>query len=68
MSIMAAAHAMQIGSFPNTAGTRDVDPAAEFDVVTAQPVTVEVDVVQVNAFGFGGQDTSVVIRRPAEPS
>jgi 3-oxoacyl-[acyl-carrier-protein] synthase II len=68
MSIMAAAHAMRTGSFPNTAGTRDVDPAAEFDVVTAQPVTVEVDVVQVNAFGFGGQDTSVVIRRPAEPS
>lgn len=68
MSIMAAAHAMRSGSFPNTAGTRDVDPAAEFDVVTGQPVALDVGVVQVNAFGFGGQDSSVVVRRPAGTS
>ena len=66
VSVMAAAHAMAQGSFPNTAGTRDVDPAAEFDVVTGQPVALDVRVVQVNAFGFGGQDSSVVVRRPAE--
>ena len=68
MSIIAAAHAMQAGSFPNTAGTRDVDPAAEFGVITGQPVSLDVDVAQINAFGFGGQDASVVVRRPAEPS
>ena len=66
VSVIAAAHAMRTGSFPNTAGTRDVDPAAEFDVVTGQPVALDVEVVQVNAFGFGGQDSSVVVRRPAE--
>ena len=65
MSIMAAARAMRRGSFPNTAGTRDVDPAADFDVVTGRPVPLDVDVVQINAFGFGGQNSSVVVRRPS---
>lgn len=64
MGIVAAGHAMRHGSFPNVGGTRDVDPAAEFDVVVGEPVPLDVDVVQVNAFGFGGQDTSVIVRRP----
>ncbi|HET9969122.1 MAG TPA: beta-ketoacyl-[acyl-carrier-protein] synthase family protein [Streptosporangiaceae bacterium] len=68
VSVIAAAHAMRVGSFLNIAGTRDVDPAAEFDVVTGQPAVLDVDVVQVNAFGFGGQDSSVVVRRPARTS
>jgi 3-oxoacyl-[acyl-carrier-protein] synthase II len=68
VSVIAAAHAMAQGSFPNTAGTRDVDPAAEFDVVIRQPIALDVDVVQVNAFGFGGQDSSVVVRRPGHSS
>ena len=63
MGVIAATHAMRAGSFPNTAGTRDVDPAADFQVVTGDPLRLAVDVVQVNAFGFGGQDASVVVRR-----
>lgn len=66
MGVIAAAHAMRTGSFPNTAGTTDVDPAAAFRVVTGEPIPLDVDVVQVNAFGFGGQDASVVVRRSEE--
>lgn len=51
---------MSQGSFPNTAGTRDVDPADEFAVVTARPIDLDVDLVQINAFGFGGQNGSIV--------
>lgn len=63
MSVIAAGHAMRTGSFPNTAGTRDVDPAAEFDVVTERPIDLDAELVQINAFGFGGQNTSLVLGR-----
>lgn len=62
MGVIAAAHAMRVGSFAHTAGTRDVDPLVDFAVVTGRAVAMEVSVVQVNAFGFGGQDASVVVR------
>lgn len=64
MGVIAAGHAMGSGSFPNTAGTRDVDPAAEFHVVLGHPIDLAASIVQVNAFGFGGQNSSVVIRHP----
>jgi 3-oxoacyl-[acyl-carrier-protein] synthase II len=64
MGVIAAGHAMRTGSFPNTAGTRDVDPAAEFHVVLGHPIDLAARIVQVNAFGFGGQNSSVVIRHP----
>lgn len=66
MGVIAASRSMSCGSLPNTAGTRDVDPAAEFAVAIDRPVAVDADVVQVNAFGFGGQNTSVVLRRAAD--
>jgi 3-oxoacyl-(acyl-carrier-protein) synthase len=39
-----------------------VDPEADFRVVTGQPADVDVSYLQVNAFGFGGQDSSLVLR------
>ena len=51
------------GRFPHVAGTTNLDPAVRFDVVLHEPRTVDIDVLQVNAFGFGGQNASVVLTR-----
>lgn len=64
MGVVLATHTLATGTFPNTAGTRDVEPEADFHVVTGEPVTVDAATVQLNAFGFGGQNASLVLRRP----
>lgn len=63
MGVVAGITALTEGCLPNTAGTSDVDPEADFHVVTGQPIPVDASFVQVNAFGFGGQDSSLVLRR-----
>jgi len=62
MGVIAAVTALIEGVFPNVAGTSDVDPEADFRVVTGQPADVDVSCLQVNAFGFGGQDSSLALR------
>ncbi len=54
---------MREGRFIHTAGTRNVDPAVEFDVVIEKPRELAVRTLQVNSFGFGGQNASVVFTR-----
>ncbi len=63
MNLMAALRSMEIGAFAPTAGTTDVDPEAEFEVVTRRPSEGPVNVVQVNGFGFGGQNASLIVTR-----
>jgi 3-oxoacyl-[acyl-carrier-protein] synthase II len=63
MSVIAAIHTLRTGIFPNVAGTTDVDPAVRFRVVTGQPLEVSAGVAQINSFGFGGQDASIILRR-----
>lgn len=63
MGAIAAITAMHEGWLPNVAGTTDVDPEVEFQVIVGEPLALDADVVQVNAFGFGGQDASMVLRR-----
>jgi 3-oxoacyl-[acyl-carrier-protein] synthase II len=48
---------------PPTAGTTEVDPAIDLDVVIGAPRSAEIDVVLSNSFGFGGHNGSVVFRR-----
>jgi 3-oxoacyl-[acyl-carrier-protein] synthase II len=62
MGVIAGIAAMRDGWFPNVAGTTRPDPAARFHIVTGEPLELEPQVVQVNAFGFGGQNTSLVLR------
>lgn len=50
-------------SIPPTAGTHNVDPAIDLDVVTGKPRAAVVDTVLSNSFGFGGHNGSVVFRR-----
>jgi 3-oxoacyl-[acyl-carrier-protein] synthase II len=54
---------MANGRIVNTANTSDPDPEAEFDIVLDAPRELNIDAFQVNAFGFGGQNASVVITR-----
>lgn len=48
---------------PPTAGTTEVDPAIDLDVVLTAPVATDVEVVLSNSFGFGGHNGSVIFRR-----
>ncbi len=45
---------------PN-AGTKDVDPVVEFHAVINEPHETKVETIQVNAFGFGGQNASMIV-------
>ena len=61
MAVVAGVGAMADGRLPHVAGTTNIDPAVRFDVVLHEPRTIDIEVLQVNAFGFGGQNASVVL-------
>jgi len=63
MSAIAALETFASGMFPNAFGTDVVDPDADFQVITQKPAHVDADVIQINSFGFGGQNASLVLRR-----
>ena len=63
MSLIAGLCNMAENVFVNTANTTDPDPEVRFDVRLGVPGALDIDVFQVNAFGFGGQNASVVISR-----
>jgi 3-oxoacyl-[acyl-carrier-protein] synthase II len=44
-------------------GTTTPDPEIDFDVVMHTAADVSVQALQVNAFGFGGQDASLVVTK-----
>lgn len=51
------------GAVPQTLGTQRVEPEARFDVVTVKARTMNFSSFVANAFGFGGQNASVVVTR-----
>ncbi len=59
--VVAALYALATHKLPHTAGTSRVDPEARFEVVTAAPASIRPGRIQVNAFGFGGQNASLVL-------
>ncbi len=63
MGVMAALHSMKESALVPTAGTTDVEPSAEFDVVINQPSPGVLNTMQINGFGFGGQNASLVVTR-----
>jgi 3-oxoacyl-[acyl-carrier-protein] synthase II len=48
---------------PPTAGTVNVDPRFNLDVVLTRPRQVDVDIVLSNSFGFGGHNGSILLSR-----
>jgi 3-oxoacyl-[acyl-carrier-protein] synthase II len=61
MSAIAGILGMQRGYVPQTLGTEDVEPEARFEVVLHHPRELHYDAFAVNAFGFGGQNASLVL-------
>jgi 3-oxoacyl-[acyl-carrier-protein] synthase II len=63
MALITGLLGMAEDRFVYTANTDEPDPAADFDVVIEKPRDMKVDTLQINAFGFGGQNASIVVTR-----
>lgn len=61
MCAVAGIMGMRNACIPPTMGTRNVDSAARFELICERPRTLSYQAFQVNAFGFGGQNASLVI-------
>ncbi|MGC1381289.1 MAG: hypothetical protein WA814_09760, partial [Candidatus Baltobacteraceae bacterium] len=63
MCVVAGIAGMHEGRIPPTLGTQRMDPRARFELVVERPRSHAYSVFQVNAFGFGGQNASLVVSR-----
>lgn len=63
MCIVAGIAGMHESQIPPTMGTKRMDPATRFDLVIERPRPRSYSAFQVNAFGFGGQNASLVVSR-----
>jgi len=62
-SAIAAVRALGERTMVHNRGTSDPEDEAHFEVVTGGPAPLGDGVVQVNAFGFGGQNASLIFTR-----
>ena len=53
---------MREDRFLHTANTDEPDPEARFEIVIGRPKEMRYRIVQVNAFGFGGQNASLIVQ------
>ncbi len=63
MSLISGLKALETGWVPAVAGTQVPDPDITFDLAVGAPRQMQVHTVQVNSFGFGGQNASAVVSR-----
>src|SRR5580704_575512 len=61
MCTIAGITGMHEGCIPPTMGTQHLDPATRFDLVMSRPRSHSYSAFQVNAFGFGGQNASLIV-------
>ncbi len=61
MSAIAGILGMEHGLIPHTLGTEQVEPEAGFDLILRKPRRLRYETFLVNAFGFGGQNASLVL-------
>lgn len=63
MGVLVGLQAMEAGALPPVGGTSEVEDGALFRVVVGESAKADIGVVQINAFGFGGQNSSLVVSR-----
>ena len=64
LNMVAGIEGMARGQVAPTALTKNVDPECNFQVVLGKAADCDVDVLQFNGFGFGGQNASLIVTRP----
>jgi 3-oxoacyl-[acyl-carrier-protein] synthase II len=67
LGLLVGIHGMKQNSVMATAGTHDtkdlMPEVGKLRVVINEPASVQVEAIQVNAFGFGGQNSSIVVSK-----
>jgi 3-oxoacyl-[acyl-carrier-protein] synthase II len=63
MALVTGLLGMHEGRFLNFANTDQPDPEADFEIVIGKPKAMDLRTLQINAFGFGGQNASIVVTR-----
>jgi 3-oxoacyl-[acyl-carrier-protein] synthase II len=63
LACVATVNAIQAGQVPPTIGWQVPDPACDLDYIPHQSRPLSVQRAMVNAFGFGGQNASLVIAK-----
>jgi 3-oxoacyl-[acyl-carrier-protein] synthase II len=66
LALVAAIEGMHRGFVVHTGGTTRPDPAIDFDLVLSEPRKRDIAWLQANAFGFGGQNASLVLSAERE--
>ncbi|MBC7223999.1 MAG: beta-ketoacyl-ACP synthase II [Anaerolineae bacterium] len=63
ISAVTLVKAIQEGILPPTRNLETPDPECDLDYIRGEPRHAEIEAAAANAFGFGGQDACLVIRR-----
>ncbi len=61
LALVAAIEGMHRGLVVHTGGTTNPEPVIDFDLVLGRPRARDIAWIQANAFGFGGQNASLVL-------
>jgi 3-oxoacyl-[acyl-carrier-protein] synthase II len=63
VNLVAVIDAMHRGRLTHINGTTQPDPEIRFDIALHEPRPIDLEIAQINAFGFGGQNASIVVTR-----